>query len=399
MNILYFGIITDEKVYKEYETFKQPTTVAQSSFEKSFYSEVKKNKAINVKAISMFQVKTFPSYSLLVNKNHKDSDINYIPYINLPFIKELMVSFYCAFQIIKWYLIQSNKKENYILSSIYYLPIALPTIIISKLFRIKNIICFTDLPLYIYSDERLADIPFYKKIIIRPYLRLLKSLEKEYSAYILFSKPMDEVVNRKNKPNIVIEGIYKSNNYQNTKIEKNRKVIAYAGTLNKEYGITNIIDVFQKINDTEAELWLFGNGNQRDFIENEAENNSKIKFFGFRPKEEVFSFLQKASLLVNLRDPEDIYTKYSFPSKMFEYMASGTPVFTTRLDGIPQDYYEYVYSIDELNLEKISQEIYKIINQDVQKLNDFGEKAKKYVINNKNQSKQVSKIISFMEKI
>ena len=63
--------------------------------------------------------------------------------------------------------------------------------------------------------------------------------------------------------------------------------------------------------------------------------------------------MKEAKLLINLRNPEDKYTKYSFPSKTFEYMVSGTPFFTTKLEGIPSEYYNYLYCIDsyETNLK------------------------------------------------
>ena len=50
------------------------------------------------------------------------------------------------------------------------------------------------------------------------------------------------------------------------------------------------------------------------------------------------------------------YTLYSFPSKNIEYMVSGTPVITTRLAGIPDDYYPYVFVFEEEINENINDE-------------------------------------------
>jgi len=45
--------------------------------------------------------------------------------------------------------------------------------------------------------------------------------------------------------------------------------------------------------------------------------------------------------------------RYSFPSKLIEYMASATPVLTTRLPGIPPEYEPYVYWIEDDSVEGI----------------------------------------------
>ena len=58
-----------------------------------------------------------------------------------------------------------------------------------------------------------------------------------------------------------------------------------------------------------------------------------------------------ATLLINPRFSNEEYTKYSFPSKNMEYMASGTPILTTKLPGMPKEYYEYIYLFEEESIE------------------------------------------------
>ena len=53
----------------------------------------------------------------------------------------------------------------------------------------------------------------------------------------------------------------------------------------------------------------------------------------------------KATLLVNPRPTTEEFTIYSFPSKNMEYMASGTPLLTTKLPGMPEEYHQYVLAI------------------------------------------------------
>lgn len=45
---------------------------------------------------------------------------------------------------------------------------------------------------------------------------------------------------------------------------------------------------------------------------------------------------KNADVLVNPRQNDDEYTKYSFPSKNIEYLMTGNAVMAYMLDGIPE---------------------------------------------------------------
>jgi glycosyltransferase involved in cell wall biosynthesis len=154
------------------------------------------------------------------------------------------------------------------------------------------------------------------------------------------------------------------------------------------------VDVFKKVN-SNCELWLFGSGDYEDEIKKSAEIDNRIKFFGRVSRETVLKAEKEATLLLNLRNNNDDYTKYSFPSKMVEYMLSGTPLLTTALDGIPGEYYSFVYSVNENDTEKIALLVDEILKnpEEVQKL---GEKAKNFVTENKNCFVQAEKIREFV---
>jgi glycosyltransferase involved in cell wall biosynthesis len=58
----------------------------------------------------------------------------------------------------------------------------------------------------------------------------------------------------------------------------------------------------------------------------------------FLSHDELQQRLAAAHVLVNPRPVDQDFVRYSFPSKLIEYLAAGTPVITTRLPGIPSDY-------------------------------------------------------------
>ena len=63
---------------------------------------------------------------------------------------------------------------------------------------------------------------------------------------------------------------------------------------------------------------------------------------------------QQATLLVNPRKGHEEYTKYSFPSKTMEYMASGTPTIMYKLPGLPIEYEEYLVLLPDNSQETLT---------------------------------------------
>lgn len=393
MEILYFGKICDEETFKEKEKRKEPFFVAQYMYEKILCEEFNKSEDIKLEINSIFQTNYFPEEKLIINKiNDK---YNYLYYINLPYLRELTFFFSTIISIIKWYIKNRKIEEKYLYSSCHFPPVSLAIVLMGKIFGITKIVTFTDLSLFTYSEERIKKMRWYKKIVIKPYKQLVNKLQNSYDAYILFTEAMNKIVNPKNKPYCVIEGIYNGENLNMNDSGEKTHAITHAGTLNREVGIDKILDVFEMLEDQDLELWLIGNGDMTEEIKQKAINNKKIKYFGYMQKIDVFELLKKSKLLINLRDTNDIYTEYSFPSKMFEYMASGTPVLTTEIKGIPKEYYNYVYSIDSNDSIDIRNKINSILESNENYY--LGKEAREFILNNKNSQKQTKKIINFLK--
>jgi len=346
MKILYFGKICDEDLFKKKEKKKQPFFIAQYMFEKALYEGLIETEGINIEVVSIYQSEYFPKDSLIFkNKNSGKFKFKYLSYINIPYLREFSYFFTTCIFILNWYFSNRGISNKCIYSSCHFPPVSLGIVLMGKLLSIKKIVTFTDLSLFSYSKEKISNMKVYKKIFMKPYLWIVNKLQRSYDAYILFSKEMNTIVNSKNKPYLVMEGIYNSENLEMEVPNIKFNAIAHAGTLNKEVGIKKILDVFELIKDETMELWLIGNGDMTEEIIRRSEVDNRIKYLGFMPRNMTFEKLKSAKLLVNLRDPDDIYTKYSFPSKMFEYMASSTPVLTTKIGGIPEQYYNYVYTL------------------------------------------------------
>lgn len=169
----------------------------------------------------------------------------------------------------------------------------------------------------------------------------------------------------------------------------------YAGMLNKKHRIEMLIKGFM-LTKGDYELWLFGSGDFEREIQEYAKNDKRIKFFGRVNRNVVLEYEHRASLLVNIRDSKEEYTKFSFPSKTIEYMACGTPLLTTKLPGIPDEYYEYCYTLDDETVDGVNKSLENILSLPQDELLTKGKEAMNFIFSNKIAGIQGNKIIEFL---
>ena len=80
-------------------------------------------------------------------------------------------------------------------------------------------------------------------------------------------------------------------------------------------------------------------------------------------------------------------------------MVSGTPVLTTKLPGMPKEYYPFVYLIDEESVEGYARAISETLRQSDESLMEKGRLARNFVLKNKNNVFQADRIIKFINDI
>lgn len=232
--------------------------------------------------------------------------------------------------------------------------------------------------------------------------RLSHSIKKVYQlvdevdSFVLLTRNMSDRLG-KNKPYYVMEGVYDSSKIINSISKKHNKTIMYSGTFDGRYGIKNLINSFMKIKDSDATLWLCGDGSEREYVMNALKRDSRIKYFGILSQQRVFEMQREASLLINPRKPEGEYTKYSFPSKTMEYMASGTPTLMYRLPGMPEEYIPYVLLFKDSTDEEMTRMMEEWLNKPQEELDAFGDKARKFILENKTAEKQVARFVEFIK--
>lgn len=400
MKIFYFGSVCANEIFNETvaQSRVKPSASAQS-FESALMSGFSQFSDVQVTAVSAESIAMYPGGNRLFLRKRMDQltpciSTTILSAVNLPGIKQINHAHGASRALRKW-LRQNHEDANKCV-----LVYGLYPQVVDRLLKICNhhkskiYAIITDVPSTMFTYTKSKNI--VKRLFSKSFRKKAISLQDKFDGYIYLTKQMSEAV-APDKPYTVVEAIADTDIFSKIpSISKSQPpALMYAGALYKKYGLDLILDTFEQM-ESDCQLWLFGSGDYEEEIKKRSKNNPRIKFYGRVSRDEVLKKETEATVLLNIRNAEDEYTQYSFPSKMVEYMLSGTPLVTTKLLGIPEEYYDYCYSINERIPKKIAEQIDAIIS-DANFL-QMGERAREYILNNKNAGCQAQEIKEFLKR-
>ena len=150
-----------------------------------------------------------------------------------------------------------------------------------------------------------------------------------------------------NKPYRVAEGIIETiPELPQPTVSGKEKYVVYTGKLFEKFGVKALIDGFLSLQNPDYRLVLCGKGDCEAYARSAMAKDPRIMFQGQVPPQEALAWQSRASALINPRNVQEEYTRYSFPSKNIEYLLSGKPVVGYFLDGMPQQYRDFLCCID-----------------------------------------------------
>ncbi|MDS1309484.1 glycosyltransferase [Marinobacter xiaoshiensis] len=400
MKVLLVGFCVSAEYFEKYTGNDALPQVAAFKLESRFLRALRLGGA-EVRPISTAAVSTYPRNPHVLLPGHArvtsgGGTGQIIPLINLPVLK-LGSRFIGTLLAL---LCQKKSEKPIVCVYSAHTPNLLAAYLYSVLKSIPFFVYVPDLPVYM-------DMGLKRSFI----LRWLKKLDVEIISFLLAkaagvivaSKQMaEDSVTWKHVPSLVVEGISDDtvamgDDYPEVLPDySGKKIIFYAGSVNRAYGIMELVEGFKK-SGSSYELWLCGRGDLEEYLEAEAKNCAAIRYLGFVPAAHAQAIQRRAALLALTRDPAETYTRYSFPSKILEYLASGVPVMSTKLDGIPCEYYKYLNVIDEFSVDCIARTIKSLDDRDSKILLDKANGAREWLLKEKTSGAVGQRIVSFME--
>lgn len=262
--------------------------------------------------------------------------------------------------------------------------------------NIVSVLICPDLTSYMDVDIAKKRIKRILKLIEN---KLAQRLLRYVDGYVFFTEHMSEQFQgHLHKPSVVIEGVFNEDKYEYSRLEKAKPpYIIHSGSLHTKMGIEELIEAFSHIKRKDVELHFFGSGEMDDYIHNAESSIKGIKHHGFVDPRNLFEYEKRASLIVNVRNPKEQYTRYSFPSKTFEFLASGTPLLCTDMEGIPSEYKKHMLLIPDNSIEAIQKALDDYFELPVYEQDALGIAAQTFVRQEKNSLKQSQILIDMID--
>lgn len=239
-----------------------------------------------------------------------------------------------------------------------------------------------------------------RAIMIRTTYKNLKYI----SSFVLLAEKMKDYLKVGARPYVVVEGIADPHTHSKI-LDNNRFVkpedefrVVYTGTMHKRYGAVMLAEAFANNEiGRNMTLYMCGSGDGEYMVKELSEKAPNIHYLGVIAHEDAIALQESADLLVNSMPNFGIHTALSFPSKTMEYMIMGKPMVCFKVEGIPDEYDDYLLYFEEETAESIAKKINEIANLSKETLNEIGRRNNAFVKLSKNPSVQVERILDMLD--
>jgi len=288
--------------------------------------------------------------------------------------------------------IKSSSHTNSIIIFWGYDSFAVIQMLLIKLFLHIPVISF----IYDSHKPAISGLSFVKKGIINFRFQFGKLLSNLLSGYLFFQEDAAKEVMVVRKPFLVTKpGVSYNCNYHHT--EKEKFIVSFSGTFSELNGIDALLDSLEENYKECIEINVCGYGPLLDQV---MEADKKYEFFHYKGvlnENELYELYNDSDLLLNLRRLDPEVMKYAFPSKVFEYIGTESPLLSTAVWD-DKCFLENIYMLSQVDGKTVTEYInYACENAALGKKKAM--KLKDYIEKKYNQRIVAYDIYQFLEKI
>ena len=218
-----------------------------------------------------------------------------------------------------------------------------------------------------------------------------------FDSFVVLTKYLAESVCAGNRPWTITECVCDGNKEAATVSQQSKNTVLYTGTLEKEYGILEMAKAFTLLEN--AQLRIYGRGDAEEELKALSAQSENVKFFGFADHTVIEKERNGCDFLINPRRPTGTFTKYSFPSKTAEYMVSGKPVIMYKLEGVPDEYDQYLNYLSALEPEAIAKQLEAVFAEDYAVLVEKAANGRRFMQEYKCAKAQSEKIKALLKQV
>lgn len=331
--------------------------------------------------------------------SHTDNSLD----INVGFLNVVGLKHFSRFVTLrpflrKWATSKSHKTKVVVAYALTSIFVELLCYVKKLNAEVITVIIVPDLPQYMDTSNKGNLLHHFFKAVSKNHIKRRTS---KIDGFVLLTKYMIGDLGISDKETVVMEGVASPplTSAGTSTLFNNNINIVYTGTLNARYGILHLIDAFKEIKNQDYRLILCGAGDAVSLVEDAVRIDNRIIYMGQLKYEDIVNIQNSATILVNPRQNNEEFTKYSFPSKIMEYLSRGKPVIAYKLDGMPDEYENFIHYVEDNSIESLKNKLIEVAEQPNEIRCAFGETGRNWVLQEKNAKTQAAKIIESILRI
>jgi glycosyltransferase involved in cell wall biosynthesis len=168
-----------------------------------------------------------------------------------------------------------------------------------------------------------------------------------------------------------------------------------SGSLERYNGVELALQAMEYL-PADFELVFAGSGSLADTVRRATDRDRRIVYSGFLEFQEVLQLYWTADLLLNLRLTRALDTRYFFPSKLMELLASGTPVLSTCTGHVEKEYGHVLYTLRDETPAALAARIQEIAGEPDAKRHALGTRARTFMFTEKTWQRQGSRLADYI---
>lgn len=359
-------------------------------------------KDVDLHIITIRPVATFPTdkkvfYSSVKEKIFAKTEAEEVGFVNFPIVKQIS-QIRNVEKAIKTALKQYGTEHTILLTFNMFPQVGIPAVRAMKKYGVKLVSLLADLPIDDAASRSIFsrflrgrfDESTKRSIGMLEHAVVLNKYAAERYApcadYIVIDGGVDEDTIAKFHPIFAAE-------------KKKTRNMVYGGSLNSYSGVITLANSMKYIPDEDIILDIYGEGDGEKELKRIAQTDQRIRIHGRVDNAVMLQKQREAYLLVNPRPIDDPISEVTFPSKIFEYMLSGTPVLSTRLNGFSDEYNGKILFFEGQDEESMALSIIDVMHMPHEQLNGYAKRAYEYISSEKGWNKQARRIYEYCKGI
>ena len=318
--------------------------------------------------------------------------VNLLPFLNLPILRPLTVGIFVLINLIRWGWQQRAAQQKVVYTFNLTEPMGLFTLLAARLIGAKAVVSVNDVnvpgeavpaTLFHRFDFWLQKklIPHFDGLVVVN-TRIVEDMAPDVPFVHVAGGVSEEILRRsfdhRGEPDAPF-------------------TIVSTGSLSEHNGFEDLLQAFSLLRGNSYRLRIAGKGELESRIRQSAETDPRIEYCGYLGFIDVLALYDTADVLINMRLTQRVKTHYYFPSKMFEYLASGVPVITTCVGQIEEEYAERAFFLKDESPEGLARLIEQVASMEPEIRKQKGRMAREYIQAHGTWEAQGCRIVNFID--